>query len=311
MSEILVERYENSRRNDWNEFNKNSKNGLFFFHRDFLEYHADRFTDHSLLIYKKNKIIAIFPASVDEDVITSHGGLTFGSLVISLQTKSVEVLEILKEIKSYYKNKNLQKIIYKTIPYIFSTYPAQEDLYALYREDAFLIRREISSVIDIQDAIRFSETKRQLVKKCATLELVVEEQTNYDEYWKLLCTVLLKFDSNPTHSLSEIKYLQNKFPENLKLFTAKVSGKLLGGILIFNFGNVIHTQYMATSDEGRKIGALDYINSVLIDKYKDRKYYSFGISTENQGRYLNEGLIQQKENMGGRGITLDTYEIIL
>ena len=68
---------------------------------------------------------------------------------------------------------------------------------------------------------------------------------------------------------------------------------------------------MAASPEGRKAGALDFINHFLLDTFKDRKYYSFGISTEKQGTYLNEGLIQQKENMGARGITLDFYSIKL
>ena len=69
---------------------------------------------------------------------------------------------------------------------------------------------------------------------------------------------------------------------------------------------------MANSEEGRKHGALDFINHFLInDVFKDWDYYSFGISTESQGKVLNEGLIQQKEMMGGRGISLDFYSIQL
>jgi hypothetical protein len=68
---------------------------------------------------------------------------------------------------------------------------------------------------------------------------------------------------------------------------------------------------MAASQEGRKLGALDFINHTLLQKFSDRKYYSFGISTEKQGQFLNEGLIQQKENMGARGIALDFYSIKL
>lgn len=306
-----IKKYTAELQENWDQFINTAKNGLFFFHRDFIEYHSDRFKDHSLLIYKKNKIIAIFPASENGKEISSHGGLTFGSLVLSFDVKAAEVILILKEIKIYFKNLNFSKIIYKAIPYIFNKYPSDEDLYALQLEGAKIIRRDISSVIELSIPIKFSETKRQLIKKCAALNLKISEQNDFENYWSLLSNVLLKFNSKPTHAIEEIFYLKERYPENIKLFTVEKESDILAGIVIFDFGNVVHTQYMAAADEGRKLGALDYITSFLIEKYKDRKYYSFGISTEDQGRYLNEGLIQQKENMGARGVTLDYYEILL
>jgi hypothetical protein len=87
---------------------------------------------------------------------------------------------------------------------------------------------------------------------------------------------------------------------------------LLAGIVIYDYDNVVHIQYMANSQEGRKIGALDFINHKLIcEVFSEREYYSFGISTENQGLDLNTGLIQQKEMMGSRGIAIDFYSISL
>lgn len=306
-----VEKYSNSYRCDWNAFVKSSKNGLFFFDRDFMEYHSNRFQDHSLVIFDDQKIVAVFPANEQEGEIISHGGLTFGSLIISYYLKAKEVLEIFEEIKTYYKKQLFKKIIYKSIPHIFHKYPAEEDLYALFRIDATLFRRDISSVIDLSEPIRFSETKRQLVRKCEEKDIIVSENEDFSEYWALLSEVLQKFDTKPVHTVGEIKILKEKFPENIKLFEARKNGTLFAGIVIFDFGYVVHTQYMAASPEGRKIGALDFINHTLLTKFKDKKYYSFGISTENHGKLLNEGLIQQKENMGARGIALDFYSIKL
>ncbi|UEQ75486.1 GNAT family N-acetyltransferase [Chryseobacterium arthrosphaerae] len=304
-------KYSNSYKEIWNSFISTSKNGLFFFERDFMEYHSDRFKDHSLLIFKNNKIAAVLPANEYERQIVSHGGLTFGSLIVSHAIKTIEVLEIFGEIKKYYSALSFNEIIYKAVPHIFHKYPSEEDLYALFRNDAKLFRRDISSVIDLSHPIRFSETKRQLVRKCEENTVTVSERTNFEEYWSLLSSVLQKFDAKPVHTIKEITLLKEKFPNNIRLFEARKDGKLLAGIVIFDFGNTIHTQYMAASSEGRKTGALDFINHILMEKFKDRKYYSFGISTENQGTYLNEGLIQQKENMGARGIALDFYSIKL
>lgn len=308
---VEIKKYTQEYFNEWNQFINESKNGLFFFDRNFMEYHSDRFTDHSLLIFNNNKILALFPASESGKEIISHGGLTFGSLLLSHYVKAVEVVEIFNSIKQYYKELTFSEIIYKAIPHIFHKYPSEEDLYALFRHEALLFRRDISSVIDLAKPIRFSETKRQLVRKCEEKNITVIENENFGEYWGLLSSVLQKFDAKPVHTAEEIKLLKDKFPENIRLFEAKIESNLLAGIVLFDFGNVVHTQYMAASQEGRKLGALDFINHTLLQKFSNRKYYSFGISTEKQGRFLNEGLIQQKENMGARGIALDFYSIKL
>jgi hypothetical protein len=39
-----------------------------------------------------------------------------------------------------------------------------------------------------------------------------------------------------------------------------------------------------------------------------KKYFDFGISSEKNGRYLNIGLIQNKESFGARAIAYDFYE---
>lgn len=296
----------------WDETVKISKNGIFLFYRDYMDYHNDRFTDHSIIIYKNSKVLALFPANENDDNIYSHGGLTFGSLIMTLQIKAVEVLEVLNLLKSYYMNMGFKKITYKAIPSIFHKYPSEEDLYALFTLNANVVRRDISSVIEIKNRIKFSESKRQAITKCEKLDVEVVESRDFTEYWSLLTEVLEKFNTKPVHSLQEIMMLRNLFPDNIKLFEARMYGKLLAGIITYNYDHVIHTQYMANSQEGRKIGALDFINHKLINEiFLEKKYYSFGISTENFGRELNEGLIQQKEMMGGRGIAIDFYEIPL
>lgn len=307
-----IVKYNENLKANWDEIVQKSKNGVFLFERNYLDYHKDKFTDHSLLVYKNNKIIALFPANEKNQEIYSHGGLTFGSLIMTLDIKAVEVLEVFELIKTYYTQLSFKKIIYKAVPTIFHKYPAEEDLYALFRVNANLVRRDISSVIKIKDKIKFSESKKQAVTKCEKLEIQVSENSDFAEYWSLLTEVLAKFETKPVHSLEEITKLKNFFPENIKLFEARKDDVLLAGIVMYDYNNVVHTQYMANSQEGRKIGALDYINQKLISEvYFEKEYYSFGISTENQGRELNAGLIQQKEMMGSRGIAIDFYEISL
>jgi len=309
---IELFRYTQDQKIIWDGIVEKSKNGVFLFYRDYLDYHKERFKDHSLMVSKNDKIIALFPANENGEEVFSHGGLTFGSLIMSFDLKAVEVLEIFLLIKEYYKRLGFKKITYKVIPSIFHKYPAEEDLYALFRLNAQLIRRDLSSVICLDNKIKFSETKRQSVTKCEKNKIEFAENNNFGEYWDLLTEVLSKFDTKPVHSLEEISKLKSHFPQQIRLFEARRQNVLLAGIVIYDYDNVVHTQYMANSQEGRKIGALDFINHKLIcEVFSETEYYSFGISTENQGLDLNTGLIQQKEMMGSRGIAIDFYSISL
>ena len=307
-----VIRYDDNKASEWNQFINGSKNGLFLFDRTYMDYHKVRFSDHSLMIYKKEKLKAVLPATENSKMIYSHAGLTFGGLIMSFDLKTGECLDIFDEIIRYYKSKEIVEIDYKAISHIFQKYPSQEDLYALFRHDAILYRRDVSSVVDISEKIRFSETKRQSVKKCLKEGIEIIENENFSEYWELLTSVLSKFKAKPVHTLEEIHLLKKNFPKQIRLFEARLKNDLLAGIVIYDYGKTVHTQYMANSEDGRKSGALDFINFNLInDHFKSHQYFSFGISTEKEGRFLNEGLILQKEMMGGRAIVNDFYKIKL
>lgn len=310
---IECRRYSEQDKKIWDDFIPSSKNGIFLFLRDYMDYHKNRFADHSILFLKKGKLVALLPANEKGTELISHGGLTFGGLIMDMEIRATEVSEIFDLLCNYCKNNGFQTIIYKVMPYIYCRYPSEEDLYALFKLNAQLIKRDISSVLPLQEFTqRFSETKRQSVAKCEKMGLQVVESEDFSAYWDLLSEVLSKFGVKPVHSLSEIHYLKNALPGKIKLFEARLNDSLLAGIVIYDYSQVVHTQYMANSIEGRSIGALDYVNYVLINQvYSDRKYFSWGISTEQGGKILNTGLIQQKEMMGGRGLTLDVYKIDL
>ena len=310
---ISINRYTEADKRLWDDFVSLSKNGNFLFLRDYMDYHKDRFNDHSFIFWKNDKPIAVLPANEDGKLLISHGGLTFGGLIMDFSIRTADVLEIFELLCNYCVNNGFQSIIYKVIPFIFCNYPAEEDQYALFKYNAQLIKRDISSVLSLQEnKIRFLEGKRQSVAKCEKIGLQVVESDDFSDFWKLLADVLSKFNVKPVHSLQEITYLKSKMPDKIKLYEARLNDSLFAGIVIYDYSRVIHTQYMANSTEGRNARALDYVNHVLINRiYADRKYYSWGISTEEGGKILNIGLISQKEEMGGRGVILDTYRIDL
>ena len=99
-----------------------------------------------------------------------------------------------------------------------------------------------------------------------------------------------------------------KWPDNIILSEAlDKEGKTIGGMLAYKTGRVLHSQYLAASAEGKKSGAIEAVMERVLQE-EGFAYFDFGISTEDGGTILNEGLIYQKEGFGGRGICYDTYE---
>lgn len=104
--------------------------------------------------------------------------------------------------------------------------------------------------------------------------------------------------------------LASRFPDNIKLYAAEIENELLAGAIVFENGETIHTQYLANSDAGRKVRTLDcVIYTLLTEVYKDRRYFDFGISNEQDGKYLNVGLITQKQGFGARAVVHDFYKL--
>ena len=306
-----VELYTPERKKEWNIFIENAKNSTFLFDRNYMDYHADRFQDFSLMIYRKNKLYALLPANKKNDVLYSHQGLTYGGLIMSKKSTTLEVIETFQAINSFLKEQNIDKVIYKPIPYIYHQVPSQEDLYALFKTtDARIIGRNISSTIYQENKIKFIESRKSGIRKALSNGITIQESNDYAAFWDILNTNLKnKYGVSPVHSLSEITLLQSRFPKNIKLYLACKDNKALGGTVLYLTPRVIHTQYISASIEGKELGVLDLLFDFLINhEYTSFTIFDFGQSTENMGNVLNESLIFQKEGFGGRGMLYDIYE---
>jgi hypothetical protein len=295
----------------WDNFIHQAKNSHFMFYRDYMDYHSDRFSDASLMIYDQSQLVAVFPANRCDGVIHSHQGLSFGGLIMADKLRSAAVIQIFEAIIQFYRSQLVTKIIYKSIPHIYHSYPAEEDLYALTRFNTKLIRCDISSTIQMKNKIEFVELRKRAVRKALKNKLRVEQSYDFKAYWQIVSTILEeRYNSSPTHTVEEIELLADRFPNNIKLFVAYTEANvLLAGVVVYINNNVVHTQYLANSSIGKECGALDYIISHLLGLYANIEFFDFGISTENCGKILNEGLIFQKEGFGGRGIVHNFYEI--
>lgn len=295
----------------WDKFVMESRNGTFLHLRDYMEYHSDRFTDHSLIFSINDRPIALLPAHIKGETLSSHGGLSYGGLILSDEATADVVLSIFDELVTYARQHcNCTKISYSPVPHIYHRYPCEEELYALFRHNAQLTERKISSTIKLQKPIPFKGRRKLTTATKNRLHIV--EDDNFAAFWQILDERLKdKYGVSPVHTLQEITLLHSRFPDNILLFrVTDENGNTLGGVVMYIAGKVVHTQYTGSSHEGRRIGVLDYLYSYLIrERFSQFDYLDFGVSVEQGGKYLNRGLIAQKEGLGGRATMYDTYII--
>lgn len=306
-----IKRYTSACKDEWNRFVALSKNGTFLFLRDYMDYHADRFVDYSLMCYQDGKLYAILPANERDSILFSHQGLTYGGLVLGEEASVKSVMDTFKSINSYLKAHGVKRVVYKPTPWIYHSYPAEEDLYALVHVcGAHLTFREVSTVIMPQTPVKWRRDRRYNANKAITNGVVVDMSDNIVSFWKILDDNLMKHHHvHPVHSMEELFLLKERFPQNILLYVAHIDGVMLGGTLLYVTPQVVHSQYMATSEEGKRLHAMDAIcRRVLLEDFSKAHYFDFGKSTEKDGRILNESLIFQKEGFGGRAVCYDTYE---
>lgn len=308
---VNVQRYQPTDRQVWDVFIKESKNGVFLFERNYMDYHAERFADHSLLFYKEEELLAVLPANEKEGTLHSHGGLTFGGFVMSKRASVVFVLAAFEQLVVYMKAQNLDTLIYKSIPAIYHNQPAAEDLYALFRSNAQLYRRDANCVIDLSQKVHYTKGTKSNLSKARKAGLTVQESQDFSLFMKIEEEILMtKYGTRPVHTASELEMLSARFPEQIRLFLVYASEECLGGTVLYITANVVHTQYIGITDNGKETGALDFLTDKLLQDYcAGKRYFSFGISTEQEGRYLNEGLVRNKESFGARTLVNDFYRL--
>ena len=319
--QIRVEPYTSKYKQIWDEMIVQSRNGVFLFFRDYMEYHNDRFQDASLLFFHEEDLLAVLPANRNGDEVVSHGGLTFGGVISRHGLGASAMLELFNVLREWLRGQGANTLLYKPVPHIYHRMPAEEDLYALFRSGARLVRRDLSSTLDMtcrspmghgrQHLPRSLNRQRQLKRGKRTF--VVRESHDYGAFMALVRSVLTtKYHVGPTHTGEEMGLLATRFPQNIRLFGAYRGEQLCAGVLVYENTNVAHAQYIAGTDEGKREGALECIFDELLERrYATIRYFDWGISTEQEGQLLNPGLVQNKESYGARGVVYDLYELDL
>lgn len=299
----------------WDELVRQSRNGTFLHERGYMDHHSDRFADCSLVAVRDGKACALLPANIDDGTLWSHRGLTYGGWLVPLKHFDATVMvEVMDAAIEWMHANGIKRHVYKAIPHIYHRYPCEEDLYALFRHHCRLLESNISTTIDLENPLPLDRGNKSGCNAARKAGIEVSASADWSGYWNLLSSLLdARYGTRPVHTLEEMLLLHGRFPENIKLYCATLGGELLAGVVMYLSRPVAHCQYIGASPLGKELKALTLLFDHLIKESAAQgyRYFDFGISNEDHGRYLNAGLVGQKSRLGGRGIVYNTYEISL
>jgi hypothetical protein len=305
MSNYDVVLYSKKDKSRWDTFIDNAPGTTFLLRRDFMEYHAHKFQDHSLIISDNSGIVAVMPANISGDTVCSHQGLTYGGIFFEATFDNVEVEAVLQSILAYLKEQGVKVLDVKLLPEFYADKTTQYLNSLLHELQADIYRNDRVFAIDYSQPFTIHKTKLKHYRKSQEKDFVLREETDLTLFWNevLIPRLREKHNTAPVHSLKEIHLLKSRFNKEIKQFNVYIEDTIVAGITIFEKGQIVKSQYGATTALGEKVRALEYLFLNLIFKYKSegKSYFSMGTVRDlDMPLGYNPGLLRQKVELGCR-----------
>jgi len=306
-----VIRYQEALKSQWDDFIAKSGNGTFLHRRAYMDYHADRFNDFSLMIFKDNVLVSTLPAHQQETQLIAHNGLTYSDFIFDKKVRIAPQIDLINASFDFLLNQGFTNLSVKTIPSFFHNQANESSLYLYHRMQGHLLEIKPFFVLHT-DNYQLNKDRKKNLKRIQKQNLSISDDIRYlKDYWHIVSkNLLLTHQTQPVHSLKEIQLLAQRFPEQIKLWTIFNQTEMLGGALLFVINKAIHFQYINADPVADK-SAIDLLIFHIIEHYKkDYNFISFGSSsTGEQG--LNPGLTYWKESFGCKILNQYYYQIKL
>ncbi len=319
MSQLVVEKFEKSIEQEWDDFVWQANNGTIFHTRKFLNYHPPkRFEDHSLIFRKNKRVIALFPATIrfqnHRRILTSHRGSSYGGIITKYNLSIKDAFRIVEQLLQFGYDNNFKGIELTPPPQIYFLRPSNYIDFALVKNQFGYRKREISSVIPLtfpesEILSTFSSQSRRAVRRAVKLGVEVRESEDYEFFYEILQRNLkMRHNVQPTHTLQELHLLKKIFPERIRLFGAYAGQEMVAGVVILDCNErVVLAFYISHNEEKQQFRGVNLLFYEII-KWAIRNKYGhldFGIFTVNMEP--NWGLGRFKESFGAQGVFRDTF----
>ncbi|MGI9240130.1 MAG: GNAT family N-acetyltransferase [Verrucomicrobiales bacterium] len=290
----------------WEEFVlERARNSHFMHTRRYLDYHAGRFDDHSLLFFgEKAAPIAVLPANRSGDVLESHGGLSFGGLLVGSRFRLNHWHEAFAAIGSHLASEGFEALDYCPPPRWYHQQPGEEDVYLL--EVAGLRPALLGSAVCRIGGFFPGNSTRRNESRASGLAVAREDEALGEMIELVAETLKLRHEAAPVHTREEIELLAELFPDGIRCYTVRGDEGLIAGIIVFVSETAVKSQYVGYTN-GRAMSPL-YSHLFKLEEFHGR-WFDFGTSMSGGGDQLDAGLFAYKESLGGMLAPVRRYRI--
>jgi len=297
----------------WDKVLDHSVNGTFMHARNYMDYHGERFQDASLLIYRNDKPVGIFPAHRIADEIHSHQGLTYGGFILNQNLSMNAVMAVIKEVLRHYLETGISAVIIKDVPSFYGRSSLEWMPYCMYLLGADNFRTELSFAIPLpMSPGAYSKGRKWGINKAKKNALTLRETQDFHPFWEdvLIPNLWVRHRRKPVHSLSEIQSLAENNKPFIRQFEVLKEGKIVAGATIYETKTAVHSQYLSANARGRELSAMDLLIDHLVrERFPHKHFFDFGIVNEAQGRKINRGLMRWKESFGAKPYVHQFYRV--
>lgn len=300
---LRITTYQPKNRDTWNAFVAGSANGTFLFNRNFMDYHANRFKDASLMVYDGDEVVTCIPAHKTADIFYSHQGLTYGGFIWKEQESRPE--EIIKSTITYLKQADFKKAVFNIQLPFYDKQNAR--VKACLIAHGFEITRELCNMhAHLTTHVAIANKKKTGYRNGKFDALKLRVSSDFESFWEqvLVPQLAARHNAKPVHTVEEIKLLASHFPQGIKQYNVYKNEVLLAGVTFFLHNGIAKSQYAATSPAGMKCSAMDYLYIEATQDFKDQGYLimDYGPVNERDGS-INRGVQRFKEELGCMPLT--------
>ena len=303
---------------DWDTVTRKAVNGHFMFERNYMDYHADRFDDHSLLFYddrvhSDREPVAVLPAHRKGGDLISHQGLPFAGLLWTEDVRMNAMAESVQALIDHMTKHDLSRLIYSPVPAPYKRFHDDEDIYQIERAGAVVAGTKVGCSARIGSNPGISKNRREIVNRAARRGLRFETRIPLADSYGIISNCLQeKFQKRPVHTLAELELLTQRYPKAIRCDGVFHEDDLVHSIITFHSDTCVRAQYTGGTNRGRDMHAQDFAFVSLVDAPEMQgRWFDFGTSMNPDTGDLQSKLHWYKETLGGRASLLRTYMLDL
>jgi CelD/BcsL family acetyltransferase involved in cellulose biosynthesis len=309
----------------WDRLVETSPNGTLMHTRRFLSYHApDRFQDHSIVVRDgAGKLLAVMPAatvsSSEGTEWVSYPGATYGGPVFAAATPYQLYEQVLAAIVEHGRRHSFRQLRMRLAESVYWSSGHHELLNALFRLGFLLQGRELARAIPVHGPHEerhdsgFNSSSRLKLRKSQRQGVAARVTKDWPGFWSILSqTLATRHSTTPTHSLEEIRRIQELCPGRAALIGGYLGEQLVSGVFVFDMNpQVLHTMYIAMDYKHSELAPLQPTFQEVCEeaRRRGRPFVNLGVSTVpgTSGYDLNFGLDEFKRRQGGRAELRETW----